>query len=182
MKRFNLVYNPKKIFVKVVKGILEDLAIPYEAVGEDHIILKEGLPDHMRKTLETALLPYSIEIAQKDSDSIVEQIKNCVRMVVVSDTLRKKKLSMVLSEKLGYSYSHLSAVFSKETYTSIENFHIFIRIEKAKEMLMQGSMTLGDVAHDLDYSSVAHLSRQFKNVTGLTVSQYLKLVSNRKED
>lgn len=180
VKRSELVYNPKKIYEQVVKGILDDLAISFDAIHEGQILLDKELPEDKRKILERALLLYSIKIAKRDSESVVDQIKNCVRMVVANHTLPKKKLSTVLSDKLGYSYSHLSAVVSKETYTSIENIHIFIRIEKTKEMLINGNRTLADVAHNLGYSSVAHLSRQFKNVTGLTVSQYLKLVATRK--
>lgn len=180
MKRIELIYSPKKIYEHVVKRILEDLGVSYTAIHDGHILLSTELPENKQKVLADALLQYAIEIVKKDSINLVDKIKNCVRMVVASDTLRKKKLSTLLSEKLGYSYSHLSSVFSNETFTSIENFYIFIRIEKAKEMLMNRNKTLADVAHELDYSSVSHLSRQFKNVTGLTVSQYLKLLANRK--
>lgn len=182
VKRVELVYSPKNIYEHVVKRILDDLMITYESINESCIILPTELPDNKRKVLVDALLQYSIKIVEKNNDNLVEQIKNCVRMVIASDTLRKRKLSTILSEKLGYSYPYLSSVFSNETFTSVENFYIFSRIEKAKEILMNGNKTLAEVAHKLDYSSVSHLSRQFKNVTGLTVSQYLRLLANRKGD
>jgi AraC-like DNA-binding protein len=84
----------------------------------------------------------------------------------------KVNLSSYLSEKLHYEYTHLSSVFSAVEGRTIENYFIEQRIEKAKELLIYGHMTLSEIAFELDYSSPAHLSTQFKKTTGLTPSYF----------
>jgi len=157
---------------------MKRLSLPFKYVGNGVITIDE-IDDSQKTSLSEALNPYSIKLVLDKNNDLVDLIKDCVRMVVADKRLRKKNLSDILSEKLGYSYSYLSSLFSSETFTSIENFYIFVKIEKAKELLAQDSSTLSEVAHELDYSSVSHLSRQFKNVTGLTASRYLKLLKNR---
>jgi len=181
VKSLELLYNPKKVVESVVERLMNDLAIPYNMISNGRIVLTENLNQDQAKALTEALSKFSIKIAAHKEEDLIENIKDCIRMVVENPKLRKKKISSVVSEKLGYSYSHLSNLFSSKTYTSIEHFYIFTKIEMAKELLMSEKKTLADVAHELDYSSVAHLSRQFKKVTGLTVSQYLNLISKRRK-
>ena len=182
VNRIEFTYDPKSVWAAIVKENLHRLSIPYKLVQDGSISLIDDLNTEQMNTLANALSPYSIKLVTDAKNGLIEMIKDCVKMVVADKNLRKKNLSAILSEKLGYSYSHLSTSFSTETFTSIENFHIFVKIEKAKEMLSQGHRKVADVAYELDYSSVSHLSRQFKNVTGLTVSQYLKLMKNRTTD
>ena len=163
----------------MVKETMQRLTLPFKMVQDGSILFDKDLNSEQINGLEEALSSYSIKLVTQTKDGLIEMIKDCIKMVVADKNLRKKNLSAILSEKLGYSYSHLSTSFSTETFTSIENFHIFVKIEKAKEMLSQSNRKVADVAYELDYSSVSHLSRQFKNVTGLTVSQYLKLMKNR---
>jgi len=164
---------------QVVIQAMKRLAIPYKSVGNGRITIVDEMNQSQMTSLSEALNSYSIKLVLDEENALVDLIKDCVRMVVADKRLRKKNLSTILSEKLGYIYAHLSTLFSSETFTSIENFHIFVKIEKAKELLATGKRTLSEVAHELDYSSVSHLSRQFKNVTGLTASLYLKLLKNR---
>jgi AraC-like DNA-binding protein len=182
VKRIEFTYNPKIVCVQLVKETMHKLNIPFNIVQDSSILLKEELNSDQMMTLADTLSPYSIKLVSNSKNSLIEMIKDCIKMVVADKNLRKKNLSVILTEKLGYSYSHLSTSFSSETFTSIENFHIFVKIEKAKELLSQGNLRVADVAFELDYSSVSHLSRQFKNVTGLTVSQYSKLMKHRAND
>ena len=179
VKRIEFTYNPKIVSSQVLMETMKRLEIPFDQVQDGNIVLAKDLSSEQMKALSAALLPYSIKFVSNEKNDLIEMIKDCIKMVVADKKLRKKNLSVILSEKLGYSYSHLSTSFSTETFTSIENFHIFVKIEKAKELLAQHNKTVSDVAYDLDYSSVSHLSRQFKNVTGLTISQYLKLMKIR---
>ena len=155
------------------------LSIPYKAVRDGSIVLNKELNSEQFNALAESLSPYSIKLVSNTQNGLIDMIKDCIKMVVADKVMRKQNISTILSEKLGYSYSHLSTTFSNQTFTSIENFHIFVKIEEAKKMLAQQKRTVADVAFELDYSSVSHLSRQFKNVTGLTVTQYLKLIKNR---
>ncbi|WP_051605526.1 AraC family transcriptional regulator [Sediminibacter sp. Hel_I_10] len=180
MKRIDFLYNPQNIFERIIDKILNDHGISYDNIGMGQVVMSKDITSDQLQKLQEDLTPYAIKVVEKHTDNLVEQIKDCMRMIVANKTLRKKKISVVLSEKLGYNYAHLSKLFSNETFTSIEKFYIFLKIEKAKELLMNTGETVAEVANDLDYSSTSHLSRQFKNVTGLTVSQYLKLIDNRK--
>ena len=91
------------------------------------------------------------------------------------------KISIYLSEKLNHSYGYLSNLFSEITYSSIENFIIIQKIELAKELINAGDMNLTEIAFRLNYSSVAHLSTQFKNTTGITPSAFQRIILKRKE-
>ena len=182
MKRIEFTYNPKSVCLQLVKETMHKLTIPFNMVQDGSILLTEELNSDQMMRLADTLSPYSIKLVSNSNNGLIEMIKDCIKMVVADKNLRKKNLSVILTEKLGYSYSHLSTSFSSETFTSIENFHIFVKIEKAKELLSQGNQRVADVAFELDYSSVSHLSRQFKNVTGLTVSQYSKLMKHRAND
>ena len=97
------------------------------------------------------------------------------------DKERKIKLSTYLSSRLHHEYTSLSKLFSDTEGRTIENFFIMQRIEKAKELLVYGQLSLSEIAFELDYSSVAHLSSQFKKITGLTPSHFKEIgVAKRK--
>ena len=91
------------------------------------------------------------------------------------------KTSVYLAEKLEHSYGYLSNLFSEITYTSIENFIILQKIEYAKQLILTTNFSLTEIAFKLNYSSVAHLSSQFKNTTGITPSAFQRIISKRKE-
>ncbi|MNE76645.1 DNA-binding transcriptional regulator AraC [compost metagenome] len=92
------------------------------------------------------------------------------------------KSSVFLAEKLNHSYGYLSNVFSEVTYSSIENFIILQKIERAKQLIIINEMSLTEIAFLLNYSSVAHLSTQFKNTTGITPSAFQRIIKKRREN
>jgi AraC-like DNA-binding protein len=100
--------------------------------------------------------------------------------VYKSDDKPNMKFSVLLSEELNYSYTYLANFFSEVEATTIEQFIISMKIERAKELILFGDETLSEIAHKLHYSSVAHLSNQFKKVTGLTPSHFKSLKENRR--
>jgi AraC-like DNA-binding protein len=112
-------------------------------------------------------------LVQRIKDAITELIHN-------QEEENLYKVSAYLSEKLDYSYSYLSTVFSETTYTSIENFIILKKIDYAKELIITNNLTLTEIAFKLNYSSVAHLSYQFKKTTGLTPSAFQNIIEKRK--
>lgn len=181
MQQISLRYSLQKIVESLVGPVMNELSLSYDHITTNTIEVHNSLSAKELSLLNERLSLFSIHVTSKKDVGIVEQIKQCIRISILRGELRNTTLSTILADKLNYSYSHLSAVFSKETHTSIENFYILIKIEMAKEMFSQNDRTISEVAFELDYSSVSHLSRQFKNVTGLTISQYTSLIKERKK-
>ena len=102
-------------------------------------------------------------------------------MVFNEETEINVKTSAYLSETLGHSYGYLSNLFSEVTYTSIENFIILQKIEYTKQLIINDNLSLTEIAFKLNYSSVAHLSTQFKNTTGITPSAFQRIISKRRK-
>ncbi|QDO92625.1 AraC family transcriptional regulator [Formosa sediminum] len=180
-----------KLFVKfdyqiVCKRVLEaqlnKLGIPYELNGIGEIKLPSGLKPDKREALIAGLEFYGIEIIQDEKDVLVQRIKDIVSdMIYNYEEDKTYNTSTLLSTKLNYSYSYLSNVFSEVTYSSIENFVILKKIDYAKELMSSNKeLTLTEIAHRLQYSSVAHLSGQFKKITGLTPSSFQKIILKRR--
>ena len=102
-------------------------------------------------------------------------------MVFNEDANVNVKSSVYIAEKLGHSYGYLSNLFSEVTYTSIENFIIIQKIEYTKQLIVSNQLSLTEIAFKLNYSSVAHLSSQFKNTTGITPSAFQRIIKKRRE-
>ena len=113
---------------------------------------------------------------------MVQKIKDAIIELVYMDDNNNFKSSVFLAEKLNHSYGYLSNVFSEVTYSSIENFIILQKIERAKQLMLVNEMSLTEIAFLLNYSSVAHLSTQFKNTTGITPSAFQRIIKKRREN
>jgi len=164
--------------VLAVEEILNKEKIPFQKVlfGEIHLI--DELNEKQKTALSRNLNSIGFELIDSHMSGLIEKIKQLVikKARFEVDTKEKKiNLSNYLSEKLHYEYTHLSSLFSSVEGRTIENFYIEQRIEKAKELLIYGEKTLSEIAFELDYSSTAHLSSQFKKITGLTPSYFKKV-------
>ena len=170
--------------VMTVERILEKLAIPFETVTIGEIHLKNQIPDSKKSHLKTDLGSVGLELIETHTGALIEKIKQHTISKArneVSGKESKMNLSGFLSSKLHYEYTHLSSLFSEVEGRTIENFFIEQRIEKAKELLVYGQMNLSEIALELEYSSTAHLSSQFKKVTGLTPSHFKSIgIARRK--
>ncbi len=180
MAHFRIRYNPLEICRTIVTERLNMLGISFTLNAQGELGVHEKLTDEKRLQIDAALKPYGISLVEKETETMVESIKYAIEELLSSPTERTEKVSTYLSEKLGYSYSSLSNRFSEETHTSIENFVILRRIEHAKRLMLLGRISLTEIASKLDYSSVAHLSRQFKKTTGLTPTAFLRIIEKRK--
>ncbi len=164
--------------VLAVEDILTKNQIPFLKVifGEIHLVNK---PDTRQKEiLSNALENIGFELIDNHMSGLIEKIKQYViRKARNEESSEEKKinLSNYLSNHLNYEYTHLSSLFSSVEGRTIENLYIEQRIEKAKELLIYGTLTLSEIAFELNYSSTAHLSSQFKKVTGLTPSYFKKV-------
>jgi YesN/AraC family two-component response regulator len=131
--------------------------------------------------IDTDLKAIGFEIIREKKRRIIEAIKkHVITEVTAEDSNRKVNLSTRLSKALGYDYNYLSNLFSEVEGTTIEKYFIAQKIEKAKELLVYNELSLSEIAHQLGYSSVAHLSGQFKKTTGLTPSFFRKLKDHKR--
>jgi AraC-like DNA-binding protein len=178
-----------KIYVKfdfnvtskaILKEQLEKLELLHDIHGVGEIELKQKLTGDQKKSLTEALEKYGIEILDNQKMELVERIKDAINEMLSDQKAPLYKVSSYLADKLDYSYPHLSALFSEATHTSIENYVILKKLDQAKELMAQTDLSLTDIAFRLNYSSVAHLSGQFKKTTGLTPSVFQKIVKFRK--
>ena len=163
--------------VMTVEEILKNASISYQKVLFGEIHLDEPLLGDKRHALQESLMLVGFELIDNHTGSLIEKIKKYVILKARNEAGKENalKLSIYLSSKLNYEYTHLSSLFSMVEGRTIENFFIDQRIEKAKELLIYGQMTLAQIAAELNYSSPAHLSNQFKKVTGLTPSYFKEL-------
>ena len=160
--------------ILMVKQRLTALSIDYSKVELGEISLNKPITNEQRLLLREELHSLGFELLDDRKSSLVAQIKSCIVKYIHSsdDTVMNKKLSVLLSEKLGADYNYLSALFSSIEGVTIEKYVILQRVERAKELLEYNELSLTEISDKLSYSSVQHLSQQFKKVTGLTPSQY----------
>ncbi len=167
----------------VVKAAAEELNIPYSNVDLGFIEIDEKLSESVLEKFKAKLLKSGLEILDDKRSILIEKIKNVViEMVHYADEFPKVNFSTYISEKLGYDYTYLSNLFTEVKGTTIQEFIILHKIEKAKELIMYNEMSIADIAYTLNYSSAAHFSTQFKKVTGLTPSFFKKLKKQRETD
>jgi AraC-like DNA-binding protein len=165
----------------VVKAELQKLGLHYIMVELGEAEIKEDITDEQREQLKTGLLRSGLELMEDKKAMLIEKIKNVViEMVHYADELPKIKNSEYISEKLHHDYTYLANLFSESTGTTIEHFIIIHKIEKVKELLLYDELNLTEISYKLNYSSVAHLSNQFKKVTGLTPTYFKKLKDKKR--
>ncbi len=160
---------------------LEKLGVQYSINnGAREIHFSEKLTEEDELALAASLKKYGIKIIDDQKTELVQRIKDTITAMLKDDEAYLYKVSAYLATKLDYSYAYLSNLFSENTYTSIENFVILKKVDYVKELITTTDLTLTEIAYRLNYSSVAHLSGQFKKVTGLTPSAFLKIIEKRK--
>jgi len=165
----------------VVKAALEELNLHYGLVELGEIDVFETITTAQHEALKVILAKAGLELMDDKKALLIKKVKDTIiEMVHHSIEFPKVKSSEYLSEKLNQNYNQLAGFFSEATGITIEQFIITHKIERAKEMLIYDDLSLTEISHKLDYSSVAHLSNQFKNLTGLTPS-FFKRVKQRKQ-
>jgi AraC-like DNA-binding protein len=164
----------------VVRSELEKMQLKHAIIELGEVEIMENLSGKKRDQLKAALLKSGLELMDDQRAILVEKIKNIiVEMIHYTDELPKVNFSEYLSKKLNQNYSHLANLFSEVKGITIEHFIIIHKIERVKELIIYDELNLTEIAYKLHYSSVAHLSTQFKKVTGLTPS-FFKSLKNKK--
>jgi len=160
----------------VVKTELEKLGHEVMVVNLGEVELKNEVSANQLQNIEKKLEEFGFELISDKSSVLIEQIKTLIiELVQKPDELEKQNLSQYLSQQLYKDYSALSKLFSEVTGITIEQYFILQKIERAKELMVYDELSLTQIAWELGYSSVAHLSSQFKKVTGLTPSHFKNL-------
>lgn len=163
-----------------VKEELKKLGIHYVNVDLGTIEILEDITDLQREQLRESLMKSGLELLDDNRKIIIEKIKAVIiEMIHYSDELPKVNYSDYISEKLGYDYTYLANTFSEVKGITIQQFIIMNKIERIKELLLYNELNLTEISYLLHYSSVSHLSNQFKKITGLTPSYYKKLKKKR---
>lgn len=165
----------------VVKAELEKLGLHYVRVDLGEVEVLENMSAEQQAQFKVALLKSGLELMDDKKSVLIQQIKNIIiELVHYSDEPLTINFSEFLAQKLGYNYTYLANLFSEVQGTTIEKFLIAHKIEKVKELLVYDELNLTEIAYRLHYSSVSHLSTQFKKITGLTASHFKQLKDKRR--
>jgi AraC-like DNA-binding protein len=164
----------------MVKEELSKLGLHYVNVELGVVDILESISQEQHEKLKTNLALSGLELLDDKKSVLIEKIKNViVEMIHYSDELPKVNYSEYISKKLNYDYTYLSNLFSEVNGITIQHFIILHKIERVKELLLYGELNLTEISYLMQYSSVAHLSNQFKKVTGLSPSFY-KLMKKKR--
>lgn len=165
----------------VVKQELKKLGLHFVLVDLGEIEIMEKLSPDVKDLLKKALHDSGLELMDDKRAVLIERIKNViVEMVHHSDEMIKVNFSDFLSSKLDHDYTYMANLFSEVQGTTIEQFIIAHKIERIKELIIYGELNITEIAWKMNYSSVAHLSNQFKKVTGLSPSHFRQLKDKRR--
>jgi AraC-like DNA-binding protein len=164
-----------------VKAELKKLGLHFIVVDLGEVEIMESITNDQREQLKEALLDSGLELMDDKRAMLIEKIKNIIiEMVHHSDELIKINFSDFLSQKLNHDYTYLANLFSEVQGTTIEHFIISHKIERIKELIIYNELNITEIAYKMNYSSVAHLSNQFKKVTGLSPSHFKSLKDKRR--
>ena len=167
----------------LVKEELKKLGIRYASVDLGEAEILENLDESQRAQIKTALLKSGLELMTDKRAILIEKIKNSiVEMIHYNDELPKINFSDFISKKLNYDYTYLANLFSETEGTTIEQFILRHKIERVKEFIIYDELYLTEIAAKMHYSSVSHLSNQFKKLTGLTPSFFKSLKNKRRSN
>ncbi len=165
----------------MVKAELKKLGLHYGAVELGEAEVMENITSEQRAQLKAALLKSGLELMDDKKSILIEKIKNViVEMVHYKDERPKINFSDYLSQQLHHDYTYLANLFSEAAGITIEQYIIAHKIEKVKELLLYDELNLSEISYKLNYSSVAHLSAQFKKVTGLTPTYFKQIKQKRR--
>jgi AraC-like DNA-binding protein len=168
--------------ISTVESILNKLKIEFKSVVLGEADLEKDLTDKKRKELEQELKQVGFELIDSRMSVLIDKIKKAVMSYLLQlDDDQRTNLSTFIASQVNYEYTYISNLFSSIEGITIEQFYILQRIEKVKELLVYDQYSLSEIADSLGYSSVHHLSSQFKKTTGLTPSHFKTIGLSRRK-
>ena len=166
---------------KILQEQLDKLKLKYLIIGFGEVEIQELVSSDKLQQLNDGLNNYGCEIVESNKSALIQRIKDAIiEMVYLEEKQLNSNISSYLENKIGLSYGYISNIFSDTTYTSISNFLILQKIERAKHLMMAFELTTSEISWKLNYSSVAHFCTQFKKATGLTPSAFQRIIKKRK--
>jgi AraC-like DNA-binding protein len=166
----------------MVKEELKKLGLHFIIVNLGEVEIMENISIEQRDLLKSALQNLGLELMDNKRAILIERIKSVIiEMVHYADEMPTTNFSHYLSEKLGHGYTYMANLFSEVQGTTIEQFIISHKIEKIKELIIYDELNITEIAWKMNYSSVAHLSNQFKKMTGLSPSHFKQLKDKRRK-
>jgi AraC-like DNA-binding protein len=179
-----------KLFIKymvtrrcqtAVKEVLKDLGLHYIMVDLGEVDIMEDLSEEQREQVRAGLHKSGLELLDDKKTILIEKVKSIIiEMVHSSNDQIKTNFSDYLSQKLNYDYTYLANLFSEVQGSTIQQFVIIHKVERIKELIMYDELNITEIAFMMNYSSVAHLSNQFKKTTGLSPSQFRSFKSRKR--
>lgn len=167
---------------KIIQEQLEKLNLQYDYIGFAEIDIDDAVTSSGLTKINDSLSDYGIEIVENQKSILVQRIKDTIIEMVNMENKLPISNSAYISEKLKQRYKYLASVFSEVTYSSIENFIILQKTERAKQLISTNQLTFSEIADMLNYSSVAHFSNQFKRATGITPTKFQRILNRRIEN
>lgn len=167
----------------IVREELRNLGLHETSIELGVVEITEDLTPDLRSKLNSNLAKSGLQLLDDKKSVLINKIKTVIiEMIHYSDDIPNVNYSDYISEKLNYDYTYLSNIFSEVKGTTIQHFIIMHKIEKVKKLLLYDQLNLSEIAYKLHYSSVAHLSNQFKKITGLSPSFFKKMGMKRTKN
>lgn len=170
--------------IKVVKEELEKLGVRIVKISLGEVETDRTIEKLPVKEINDVLKKNGFELIENRKAKLIERIKKFVIQTIYDNEnllSENPKFSLLIEKELDLDYNYLSGLFSSQESITIEQYIILQKIERAKELLKYGELTLSEIAYKLGYSSVQHLSNQFKKITGFTASQFKNLTENMRK-
>lgn len=166
-----------------VKQELENLGLHHTRIDLGMIEIVEDIDSELKERLKFKLAQSGLELLDDEKSILVDKIKNIIiEMIHYSEEVPKVNYSDFISEQLNYDYNYLSSLFSEVKGITIQKFIINHKIERAKELILYDELSLTEISYILHYSSVAHLSNQFKKITGQTPTYFKQIGQKRRKN
>jgi len=175
-----LKFDSNVALKKIMQEQLDKLQINHEYLGYAEIDIEDSISSAGLNELSNDLSKYGIEIIENQKSILVQKIKDTIIEMVYMDDKLPTSNSAYISDRLKQRYDYISSVFSEVTYTSIENFILLQKTERAKQLIITNELTFSEIAYMLNYSSAAHFSSQFKGVTGITPTAFKRIINARR--
>lgn len=180
--KFYIKYDISVLCKKIVQIQMEKLNVTYSHLGVGEIEIQDDISIDMLQQLNEDLNHYGCEIIESHKNVLIQKIKDAIlEMIYMEEELPYSKISFYIADKLKLNYNYLSQLFSEVTYTSISNFIMLQKTERAKQLIITTNLNISEIAWKLNYSSQGHFCHQFKNVTGLTPSAFKRIIEKRRQ-
>ncbi len=181
--KIQVKFNVTEICNNLLEEKLKVLGYPFKLGTYGEVEITQSLSDKEKQEMMAILNSSGMSVVNDQQTIVIQKVKAIIEDLIKHEpTAVKLNISEFLKEKLPYSYTYLSRIFSESMHISIEKFVILKKIDYVKELLIEHNLSLTEIAHQLNYSSVAHLSKQFKNTTGFSPSTFIKLKKQIKNN